>query len=58
MEAKDDVYCVNEEEGFVDGGFFTIEEALELITHNQEKALVNLSYKKYTNLVKDKLLIV
>ncbi|EOD00699.1 NUDIX hydrolase [Caldisalinibacter kiritimatiensis] len=45
MESKDDKYEINEE--FQDGGFFTIEEALNKITYSQDKSLVNLSYKKY-----------
>lgn len=47
MEAESTDYLVNKSEGFQDGGFYSIEEALEMITHNQDKSLVNLSYKKY-----------
>lgn len=50
MESENNHFEVNKEEGFRDGGFFEIEEALEKITHNQDKSLVNLSYKKYKNL--------
>ena len=47
MEALSDDYLVNEEEGFQDGGFYPIEDAINMITYNQDKALASLSYKKY-----------
>ena len=37
----------DKEEGFSDGGFFTIKEALQKITYSQDRSLVNLSFKKY-----------
>ena len=50
MEAQSDSYKVNKEEGFKDGGFYPIEKAIDMITYNQDKSLVSLSYKKYLNL--------
>lgn len=47
MEARSGEFKVNEEEGFSDGGFYPVEKAIKMITHNQDKSLVNLSYKKY-----------
>lgn len=47
MEATSDKYSVNKMENFSDGGFFTIEEALEKITYSQDKSLVSLAFKKY-----------
>ncbi|NLJ99032.1 MAG: NUDIX hydrolase [Tissierellia bacterium] len=47
MEAINSSYHINKEEGFKEGGFYPIDEAIDMITHNQEKSLVNLSYKKY-----------
>ena len=47
MEATDSSYDIRLEEGFKEGGFYPIDEALGMITHNQDKSLVNLSYKKY-----------
>ena len=47
MEDLKGKYKVNKEEGFSDGGFFTIKEALQKITYSQDKSLVNLSFKKY-----------
>lgn len=47
MEAQSEIFKINRDLGFQDGGFFSIEEAMEKITHNQDKSLVNLSFKKY-----------
>ena len=50
MDSANDDFIVNKEEGFIEGGFYSLEEAMDIITHNQEKSLVLLSYKKYLNL--------
>jgi 8-oxo-dGTP pyrophosphatase MutT (NUDIX family) len=47
MESDNEVYCINEEEGFKDGGFYSITEAMDKITYSQDKSLVSLSYKRY-----------
>ena len=47
MEAENANYSVNKIEGFTDGGFFEIHEALELVTYSQDKALVNLAFKQF-----------
>ena len=47
MQALDEEYAVNKEEGFSDGGFFPMEDAGEKITYSQDKALVRLAYDKY-----------
>lgn len=47
MQADSETYKINKEEGFQDGGFFPIEEALELITYSQDRSLVRLAYEKY-----------
>lgn len=47
METKDSDCKINKEEGFKEGGFYPIDEALNMITYSQDKSLVNLSYKKY-----------
>jgi len=33
---------INEEKGFTEGGYFTLEEAMSLITHSCHKAILNL----------------
>lgn len=50
MEASNNDFTVNNDEGFIEGGFYNLEEAMNIITHNQEKSLVLLSYKRYLNL--------
>jgi 8-oxo-dGTP pyrophosphatase MutT (NUDIX family) len=47
MKSLDDNYEVNKEESFSDGGYFTIDEALNKITYSQDKSLIKLSYSKY-----------
>jgi 8-oxo-dGTP pyrophosphatase MutT (NUDIX family) len=50
MRTDDEKAKVNKEEGFIVGGFFPIDEAIDKITYSQDKSLVNLSYKKYKKL--------
>ena len=57
MKATEEKYQLNKELGFKDIGFFDIEEALEKITYNQDRSLVNLSYKKYKELVNMELMV-
>ena len=47
MRAHDYSYRIAFEQGFVDGDYFPVEHALELITYSQDKALVNVAYEKY-----------
>ncbi len=47
MESEDEKYEINKDEGFLDGGFYPIEEATDMITYSQDKSLVSLSYKRY-----------
>lgn len=47
MESEDQDSYINKEEGFQEGGFYTIEEAIDKVTYSQDKSLVSLSYKKY-----------
>lgn len=47
MESPNEEFSINEEEGFKDGGFYSIEEAMDKITYSQDKSLVSLSYKRY-----------
>ena len=45
MEAENPEYIIRED--FLDGGFYKIKDAMEMLSHNKEKALVDVSYKKY-----------
>lgn len=47
MEAEDDTYSINKEEGFLSGGYFPIQEAMDKITYSQDKSLVSIAYKRY-----------
>ena len=45
MEAENPNYIIRED--FIDGGFYKIKDALEMLSHNKEKSLVDVSYRKY-----------
>ncbi|SNS36034.1 NUDIX domain-containing protein [Anaerovirgula multivorans] len=45
---------INKKLGFKDGGFFPIDEAIRIISYSQDQSLVNLSYKKYKEIMKEK----
>lgn len=47
MQAEDENYSINKEEGFQDGGFYPTSEAADRITYSQDQALVRLAYEKY-----------
>ncbi|KPU45006.1 diadenosine hexaphosphate hydrolase [Oxobacter pfennigii] len=51
MKALDSSFNVSKEDGFQDGCFFTLEEALDRISYSQDKALVRLSYDKYKEMI-------
>jgi 8-oxo-dGTP pyrophosphatase MutT (NUDIX family) len=46
IEAPETTCNVNAEQGFLDGGFMQIEEALQRITYSQDKSLLNIAVKK------------
>lgn len=50
MKSLNDKYEVNKEECFSDGGYFTIDEALQKVTYSQDRSLINLSFTKYSEL--------
>ncbi len=51
MKSQNDKFNINKEQNFYDGGYFTIDEALQKITYSQDKSLINLSFSKYRELV-------
>ena len=53
MEANSSSYKVSYD--LVDIGFFKVKEALDILSHNKEKSLVDISYKKYKELKKKSL---
>ncbi|MEN1762085.1 NUDIX hydrolase [Anoxynatronum sibiricum] len=57
MNAKSKEFQVNKAEGFVDGGFYPIDEAIDKITYSQDRSLISLSYRKYKEMMKEKVAI-
>ncbi|QQY80511.1 NUDIX domain-containing protein [Keratinibaculum paraultunense] len=55
METDTSDYNINKDEGFKDGGFYPIDEAIDMITHSQDKSLVSLSYKRYLEIKNDEI---
>lgn len=47
MQSPNEEYSVSKEERFLEGGFFTIDDAIRKVTYSQDKSIVNLSFKKY-----------
>ena len=47
MKSNNLYYKVSEKEKFMDAGYFEVEEAMKLVTYSQDKALLNLSYRRY-----------
>ncbi|MPM54967.1 Diadenosine hexaphosphate hydrolase [bioreactor metagenome] len=50
METETTEYILNDD--LIDGGFYKVKEALDMLTHSKEKSLVDISYKKYKDLKK------
>jgi len=50
MKAENEECHINKEEGFQDGGFFPVNDAAEMITYSQDKALMRLSYEKFVSI--------
>ena len=48
MQTDSNNYVLKDE--FTDGGFYKVKEAINMLTHSQEKSLVDISYKKYKEL--------
>lgn len=47
MEAENDDITIDTSEGFVEGRFFPIEEALAEITYSQDRSLLMTAYQRY-----------
>jgi len=50
MKSLDEKYKINENERFTAGGFYEIDEAMNLVTYSQDRSLLNLSFQKYKEL--------
>ncbi|OPJ56740.1 NUDIX hydrolase [Alkalithermobacter paradoxus] len=53
MESDSDKCNINKEEGFKDGGFYRIKDALDMVTYSQDKSIINLSFQKYKSFRKE-----
>ena len=51
MKSNNPHFQILEKEKYSDGGYYEIGEAMRLVTYSQDKALLNLSYKKYKELL-------
>lgn len=51
MDTENTNYELKDE--FIDGGFFKVKDATEMLTHKKEKSLVDISYKKYKEIKKN-----
>ena len=47
MKSNNLYFKINDSEKFLDAGYFEIEEAMKMVTYSQDKALLNLSYRRY-----------
>ncbi|MCR4435345.1 MAG: NUDIX hydrolase [Clostridiales bacterium] len=50
MKTHNEEFNINEQDKFLEGGFFSIEDAMNLVTYSQDKSLLNLTYKKLKEL--------
>ncbi len=51
MMSDDDKVHPNEAQSFSEGGFYDIDEAMEMVTYSQDKSLLMLSYEKYKEII-------
>ena len=51
MSAQDGFFQINEPEKCKEAGYYDIDAAMKMLTHNQDRALLNLTYKKLDELM-------
>ena len=54
MESDSTEYSITDE-SIEEAGFYKVKDALEMLTHNREKSLVDISYRKFKELKKQKI---
>lgn len=52
MESYNTDYNINDED-ILEAGFFKVKDALNMLSHNKEKSLVEISYRKFKDLKKN-----
>lgn len=50
MSSETDTVDPSEANGFTEGGFFSVEDAINMITYSQDKSLLMLAFQKYKEL--------
>lgn len=50
MQSNNIYFKINEDEKFTNGGYFDIEDAMKLVTYSQDRALLNLSFRRFKDL--------
>jgi 8-oxo-dGTP pyrophosphatase MutT (NUDIX family) len=51
MKTDQNEVSPNKTQNFLDGGFYPVHEAMEMVTYSQDRSLLMLSYQKYKELV-------
>ncbi|MDD2533509.1 MAG: NUDIX domain-containing protein [Eubacteriales bacterium] len=51
MTCETDEVVPSAENNFIDGSFFPIESALEMVTYDQDKSMLMLAFQKYRDLI-------
>ena len=51
MKSNNNYYKIEENEKHTGGSYFEIDEAMKLVTYSQDKALLNLSYRMYKEII-------
>ena len=52
MKAEEDKVNLASDQGFAEAGFYEIDDAIKILTHNQEKSLIRISHQKVKQLSK------
>lgn len=50
MKSQESNFKINEDEKFMDGGYFEVEDAMKMVTYSQDKSLLNLSFRRYKDI--------
>ena len=48
MEADDDAYHISFEQGFLNGGYYPVDRAREMLTHDCDRDILDVAYRIYT----------
>lgn len=50
MKSNDFHFKISDQEKFINGGYFDIDDAMKLVTYSQDKSLLNLSFRRYKDI--------